>query len=1522
MRPLPVGFALTNNRGEMLRSRAAETKNYKTLLPITVRLVILIITGTTFLLGATIYLRRYSGFALMNPNSPPVAVNDSYTLHGSITVSGPGIVANDYDPEGSSLSLASCSTPAHGTLNCATQYKAFTYEPSFGYVGSDSFTYQVCDNLGACSTGTVNLTINNTAPLAVADFFIWQGSLVVPGNMALRENDYDPENDPRSVISYTQPAHGIANYSFSVGSLGYSPNAGFTGTDSFTYVLRDNLGLSSTATVYILVLPGAGPNAKAPYACCPTDPGSLSQLSPEVGGFAQSSGGVAGAAGPSWPDPVNLATGRETYAHAPDLEIYNPTGPSVAWQRHYSGQQALTGIAGYGSPGLSRGWTHNYDVYVQAVSGSWGAVTLNYPNGTKETLTPQLSGSNPTGNFTTVTGAPYLVTGVAGSPTGTWQSITVTWKDQTKWKFTQLSGTTYALNQITNRTGQSLNFSWNSTRRLTQVSDASTSSVLLTLTYDGFGRLATATDVYSRQITYSFTADSGTAAASLQTVSHVVTSGTPGPPPRWSYTYNSASGFQLNTITVPSPSGSGNSTATINYDSIGRVSSLVDANGNQRIYTYNTGNTQIQVKDSANNTALSWTQKFNTNLLNTGITDAANHSTTVAYTDSANPLKPTSVTNRNNQVTSYTYDSFGNVLTVTTPRVTTTYTWAYTNFALGRLTSIQEGTKPATTITYYEPSGLVNTITRPAPNNAAGTTTTMYTYDGLGNVLSIVAPGNNAASTITTTLNYTTDGGYSQSAKIGQPLTITDNLSHVTHLRYDSQGRTTSITDAIGNETSFTYNLLGQLLTATYPATGQTGSGNNHTTNVYLYVGGPLTSTTFYDENNTQVRQVTHTYGLEGESLTVAGSTEPVTNSFDALYRLKTLKDGNNNTSTYAYNNVGFVSSITMPGSEVTQFTSYDNDGNLLQRIDGNGVTTNYVYNDAESLLTDIQYPATTSLNVHFTYDSFGRRSGMTDSTGSQSYSYGNLDELLSKTTTYTGLSAKTISYTYYLSGSRESMTTPSGTFNYSYDAAGRATTMSNPFSETTTWTYQNNDWPQTQTLHNGAAATYTYNPMGEVTRLLNQMSGNIISDFSSIAYDGARNRTSVTASIPGDTVLNGTTGYTYDTKNQLTQETTTRNSGFTDNFDYDSAGNPTTFKGVTKTHNLNNQQTGTGYTHDSNGNPTTYGGTTLTFDPENRMTAYGSVLTAGYTADGLRAWKQNSIGRTYFLHDGLLPVVEMDNSGSATATNSFGAFGLVSRRTGSSTVFYSFDSEGNMAQRSNAAGSILSNHFLDSHGAVRSGTLSEPFGYKAQFGYYTDSETGLQLLTYRYFDSSSGRFLTPDPIGYDGGINLYGYVDNNVVNSVDPLGLDPDKFKLPNDPSGLPADWKADPTHLDPNGQRWRHPGGDYVDFHKGRPGLPGNRGKDHWHHNGKRKHYFPGDEIDIAPVSCPAPTTDPKRMRRLLQPGADELRMQEMSHRQMEIFWTKILAGSVIGGAIYVAGPAAIPAALRSGLRWAWAY
>ena len=63
--------------------------------------------------------------------------------------------------------------------------------------------------------------------------------------------------------------------------------------------------------------------------------------------------------------------------------------------------------------------------------------------------------------------------------------------------------------------------------------------------------------------------------------------------------------------------------------------------------------------------------------------------------------------------------------------------------------------------------------------------------------------------------------------------------------------------------------------------------------------------------------------------------------------------------------------------------------------------------------------------------------------------------------------------------------------------------------------------------------------------------------------------------------------------------------------------------------------------------------------------------------------------------------------------------------------------------------------------------------GFGGQWGYYRDYTTGLYLLTHRYYDAGAGRFVTRDPIGYKGGINLYGFAGNNPVNRMDPEGTE-----------------------------------------------------------------------------------------------------------------------------------------------------
>ena len=113
-----------------------------------------------------------------------------------------------------------------------------------------------------------------------------------------------------------------------------------------------------------------------------------------------------------------------------------------------------------------------------------------------------------------------------------------------------------------------------------------------------------------------------------------------------------------------------------------------------------------------------------------------------------------------------------------------------------------------------------------------------------------------------------------------------------------------------------------------------------------------------------------------------------------------------------------------------------------------------------------------------------------------------------------------------------------------------------------------------------------------------------------------------------------------------------------------------------------------------------------------------------------------------------------MDSSGNILTTNTFGAQGLVSRCTTAtnSTVFYTYD-ERNVVQRLDGTGTVLSTDLYDAYGARTStAAQTDPWGFGAQWGYQTDAETGLCLLTNRYYDPAAGQFLTRDPLGYGAG--------------------------------------------------------------------------------------------------------------------------------------------------------------------------
>ena len=144
---------------------------------------------------------------------------------------------------------------------------------------------------------------------------------------------------------------------------------------------------------------------------------------------------------------------------------------------------------------------------------------------------------------------------------------------------------------------------------------------------------------------------------------------------------------------------------------------------------------------------------------------------------------------------------------------------------------------------------------------------------------------------------------------------------------------------------------------------------------------------------------------------------------------------------------------------------------------------------------------------------------------------------------------------------------------------------------------------------------------------------------------------------------------------------------------------------------------------------------------------------------------------------------------GTVAAAYGYTADGLHTRfDVGSGGAFdFLYDPQGNLVARQASCQShgVYGIPYYEAYGAMRSdfdfkSSMSvpvnppyDPVDFGGQDGDYTDLETDLIFCTHRYYDPGTGRWLTRDPIGYAGGVNLYGYCGGNPVNRADPEGTD-----------------------------------------------------------------------------------------------------------------------------------------------------
>ena len=180
----------------------------------------------------------------------PVAVDDAATTNED-TVAVIDVLVNDTDEDGDTLTVDLVTQPVNGSVSINAD-DTITYIPDPNFSGTDTFTYTVCDGTGLCDIATVTVDVLpvNDAPVAVDDAV---NADTVGGTIIdVLVNDSDVEGDTLTVDSVTQPANGTVTINAD-GTVTYTPDAGFTGDDTFTYTICDPAGACSTATVTVTV---------------------------------------------------------------------------------------------------------------------------------------------------------------------------------------------------------------------------------------------------------------------------------------------------------------------------------------------------------------------------------------------------------------------------------------------------------------------------------------------------------------------------------------------------------------------------------------------------------------------------------------------------------------------------------------------------------------------------------------------------------------------------------------------------------------------------------------------------------------------------------------------------------------------------------------------------------------------------------------------------------------------------------------------------------------------------------------------------------------------------------------------------------------------------------------------------------------------------------------------------------------------------------------------------------------------
>ncbi|HEV2805455.1 MAG TPA: RHS repeat-associated core domain-containing protein [Chthoniobacterales bacterium] len=755
--------------------------------------------------------------------------------------------------------------------------------------------------------------------------------------------------------------------------------------------------------------------------------------------------------------------------------------------------------------------------------------------------------------------------------------------------------------------------------------------------------------------------------------------------------------------------------------------------------------------------------------------------------------------NNGQQYFKYEYNVIGKTTKSTDPvgRVTT-YIYAANNIDLLEVRRTNGGNDLLRKYTY-------NAQHLPLTETDAAGQVTTYTYNAQGQMLT-----RKNAKNETTTYTYggTVPDGYL--ASITSP--PFNAVSAITRFTYDSANRVRTVTDADSYAVTTDYDNLDRKIKVTYPDT---------TFEQFQYTDNGTGAMTL-DLTGERDRRGLWTYRHYNGNRQMDAIADPANRT--TLYgwctcgALTSITDPKNQTTNFNRDVQGRIyQKVFQDGTTIDYLyegqTAPNTVGGLSTRLqsstDAKGQRTSYEYTDddniAEIRYTDMagQPLSPPTPKVVYTYDyRYNRVSSMTDASGPTGYGYnaitvppvlgaGRLASVDSP------IANDTITFTYDQLG-RVITRAINGTANsetWTFDSLGRVSTDVNKLGTFTNTFVAVTNRLSKMTYPGGATANYTYFPNSGDKRLqqikhLTSKSA-LISQFD-YTYDAEGEIRTWTKNYAG-LAAPQRFDLGYDNADELTTaplKNATSNALIKQyTYGYDAAANRTselvgTSTTVSTPNNINEitaQSGGTNRTlsYDLNGNVTSDGGTrTFEWDAANHLIAVnytGQTTRSEFTYDGLGRVAK-IVEKTGSTINSTRKIVwcgndkcEFRDAADAVTLRLYPQGEL----SGTKPNFYTRDHLGSIREMFGSTGTVGGRYDYDPYG--RSTTLLATTPTDMNFtGLYRHAKSNLDLATQRAYDPDLGRWLSRDPIAERGGLNLYGYVQNNPPNRVDLIGLAP----------------------------------------------------------------------------------------------------------------------------------------------------